>query len=148
MAGKILLRARSAVTPNRTRLQGPAILGRRLSWGSRSGFCPAETVAGIIRPPRRRRFRLLLGGRGQVPVSAGQGRRHGRSGAAAGRGGRGRPQAQPKLRTMKLYLGAETLDAELALTPKEEQTGMMFRTNIQETDAMLFRLPEPQRASF
>jgi uncharacterized membrane protein (UPF0127 family) len=57
-------------------------------------------------------------------------------------------QAQPKLQTMKLYLGAETLDAELALTPKEEQTGMMFRTNILETDAMLFPLPYPTRASF
>ena len=57
-------------------------------------------------------------------------------------------QAQPRLRTMKLYLGAETLDAELALTFKEEQTGMMFRTNIQETDAMLFTLPAPQQASF
>jgi len=57
-------------------------------------------------------------------------------------------QAQPKLRTMKIYLGAETLDAELALTGKEEQTGMMFRTNIQETDAMLFPLPYPTRASF
>ncbi|HEX4348812.1 MAG TPA: DUF192 domain-containing protein [Verrucomicrobiae bacterium] len=57
-------------------------------------------------------------------------------------------QAQPKLRTMKLYLGAEALDAELALTPKEEETGMMFRTNIQETDAMLFDLQVPQRASF
>ena len=56
--------------------------------------------------------------------------------------------AQPKLRTMKIYLGAETLDAELALTAKEEMTGMMFRTNIQETDAMLFTLPVPQRASF
>jgi hypothetical protein len=56
--------------------------------------------------------------------------------------------AQPKLRTMKIYLGAETLDAELALTAQEEMTGMMFRTNIQETDAMLFVLPQPQRASF
>lgn len=56
--------------------------------------------------------------------------------------------AQPKLQTMKIYLGAQTLDAELALTPKEEQTGMMFRTNIQETDAMLFPLPYPMRASF
>jgi uncharacterized membrane protein (UPF0127 family) len=27
-------------------------------------------------------------------------------------------------------------------------TGMMFRTNIQETDAMLFVLPQPQRANF
>jgi uncharacterized membrane protein (UPF0127 family) len=57
-------------------------------------------------------------------------------------------QAQPKLETMKIYLGAEVLDAELALTPREQQTGMMFRTNIQETDAMLFVLPQPQRASF
>jgi uncharacterized membrane protein (UPF0127 family) len=57
-------------------------------------------------------------------------------------------QAQPKLPTMKIYLGAETLDAELALTDKEEMTGMMFRTNIQDTDSMLFVLPEPQRASF
>jgi uncharacterized membrane protein (UPF0127 family) len=57
-------------------------------------------------------------------------------------------QAQPKLPTMKIYLGAETLDAELALTEKEEMTGMMFRTNIQDTDSMLFVLPVPQRASF
>ena len=56
--------------------------------------------------------------------------------------------AQPKLPTMKIYLGAETFAAELALTSDEEMTGMMFRTNIQETDAMLFVLPEPQRANF
>ena len=56
--------------------------------------------------------------------------------------------AQPKLPTMKIFLGAETLDAELALTEKEEMTGMMYRTNIQDTDAMLFVLPVPQRASF
>ena len=57
-------------------------------------------------------------------------------------------QAQPKLPTIKIYLGAETLDAEMALTWKQEQTGMMFRTNILETDAMLFVLPVQQRASF
>src|SRR5271169_3907669 len=57
-------------------------------------------------------------------------------------------QAQPKLPTMKIYLGAEMLDAELALTPREEMTGMMYRTNIQDTDSMLFVLPVPQRASF
>jgi uncharacterized membrane protein (UPF0127 family) len=56
--------------------------------------------------------------------------------------------AQPKLPTIKIYLGAETLDAELAATEREEMIGMMFRTNIQETDAMLFVLPVPQRASF
>ncbi len=56
--------------------------------------------------------------------------------------------AQPKLPTMKIYLGAETLDAELALTEQQEMTGMMFRTNIQDSDAMIFVLPQPQRANF
>lgn len=56
--------------------------------------------------------------------------------------------AQPKLPTMKLYLGAEMLDAELALTLRQIQTGMMFRTNIQDTDAMLFNLRVPQPANF
>ena len=55
-------------------------------------------------------------------------------------------QAQLKLPTVKLYLGAETLDAEQALTPREEQTGMMFRTNVTDESAMLFVLPEPIRA--
>jgi len=57
-------------------------------------------------------------------------------------------QAQPKLPTMKIYLGAETLDAELALTEQQEMTGMMYRTNIQGTDAMLFVLPYTTRANF
>ena len=56
--------------------------------------------------------------------------------------------AQPKLQTMKIYLGAETLDAELALTGLQQQTGMMFRTNIQDSDAMLFPLPYTTQASF
>jgi uncharacterized membrane protein (UPF0127 family) len=56
--------------------------------------------------------------------------------------------AQPKLPTMKIYLGAEIVEAELALTGEQIQTGMMFRTNIQETDAMLFVLPYPWRANF
>jgi uncharacterized protein len=57
-------------------------------------------------------------------------------------------QAQPKLPTMKIYLGPEVLDAEMALSAQQEMTGMMYRTNIQDTDAMLFVLPVPQRASF
>jgi len=57
-------------------------------------------------------------------------------------------QGQAKLRTMKIYLGAETLDAELARSREEVMTGMMYRTNIQETDAMLFVLPFTQAASF
>lgn len=57
-------------------------------------------------------------------------------------------QAQPKLPTLKLWLGSEELAAEMALTPEQERTGMMFRTNILDTDAMIFVLPFPQRASF
>jgi uncharacterized protein len=57
-------------------------------------------------------------------------------------------QAQPKLPTMKIYLGAETLDAELALTERQEQTGMMFRTNITDESAMLFVSSQPYQVSF
>ena len=57
-------------------------------------------------------------------------------------------QAQPKLPTLKIYLGAETLDAELATTEREEQTGMMFRTNVTDESAMLFVFPYPQPANF
>ena len=57
-------------------------------------------------------------------------------------------RAQPKLPTLKIYLGAETLDAELAVTREQEMTGMMFRTNIAETDAMLFIFPAPRQAAF
>jgi uncharacterized membrane protein (UPF0127 family) len=56
--------------------------------------------------------------------------------------------AQPKLPMMMIYLGAETLDAELATTPREEQTGMMFRTNVTDESAMLFVLREPIRAPY
>ncbi len=49
---------------------------------------------------------------------------------------------------MKLWLGAEEMLAELALTGVQMQTGMMFRTNLAENAGMLFALPEPQRASF
>ena len=57
-------------------------------------------------------------------------------------------QAQPKLPAVKLYLGAETLDAEQALTWRQQQTGMMFRTNIQDTDAMIFVFPQPFQVAF
>lgn len=56
--------------------------------------------------------------------------------------------AQPKLQTMKLWLGAEEMIAELALTGEQMQTGMMFRTNLAENAGMLFVLPVPQQASF
>ena len=57
-------------------------------------------------------------------------------------------RAQPKLSTKKLYLGAEELVAELALTGEQEMTGMMFRTNILENEAMLFVFRGPSQQAF
>ena len=56
--------------------------------------------------------------------------------------------AQPKLPTIKIYLGAEQLDAELAHTAEQEEIGMMFRTNVTDESAMLFVLSEPIRAPY
>lgn len=57
--------------------------------------------------------------------------------------------AQPKLATMTIYIGTIPMQAELALTPEQEQTGMMFRTNrLDESSGMLFPLPYTQQASF
>jgi len=57
-------------------------------------------------------------------------------------------KAQPKLQTLKLWLGAEELVTELALGGIQQQTGMMFRTNMPENEAMLFVFPYPHQASF
>ncbi len=57
-------------------------------------------------------------------------------------------QAQPKLSTMKLYVGPVEVMAELALTPQQQRTGMMFRTNMAENTGMLFPLPYTQQAAF
>ena len=59
------------------------------------------------------------------------------------------PQAaQPKLRTVKLWLGPEQLDAEMCVTPQETRTGMMFRKSMDENDGMIFSLGYNQQASF
>jgi uncharacterized membrane protein (UPF0127 family) len=58
------------------------------------------------------------------------------------------PHAQTNLQRMKIYVGPAELDAALALQPLERQTGMMWRTNMDENEAMLFPFPEPHRASF
>ena len=57
-------------------------------------------------------------------------------------------QPQPKLQTMKLWVGAQELVAELALNDRQRMTGMMFRTNLAENEAMLFVFPAPYRTSF
>jgi uncharacterized membrane protein (UPF0127 family) len=56
--------------------------------------------------------------------------------------------AQSRLPTIKLWLGSQEISAEMALTAEQERTGMMFRTNILDTDAMIFVLPYTQRADF
>ena len=56
--------------------------------------------------------------------------------------------AQPRLRTIKLWVGPAEITAEIAARPREIQTGMMFRTNIVENEGMIFILGQPQRASF
>ena len=56
--------------------------------------------------------------------------------------------AQPKLDTIKLWLGPEQMTTEMALTEKQERTGMMFRTNMAENEGMIFVFDHPQQASF
>ena len=46
--------------------------------------------------------------------------------------------AQPKLPTVKVWLGREEMIAEIAIAPVEIATGMMYRTNMPENAAMLF----------
>lgn len=57
-------------------------------------------------------------------------------------------EAQEHLRTVRLWLGPAEVNAEMALTPKQEQTGLMFRTNLAENDGMIFAFPRPVQASF
>jgi uncharacterized membrane protein (UPF0127 family) len=57
-------------------------------------------------------------------------------------------QAQPKLPTLKVWLGSEELITEIALEPVQIATGMMFRTNMPENTAMLFVFPGPGPRSF
>jgi uncharacterized protein len=57
-------------------------------------------------------------------------------------------KAQPKLKTIRLWLGPEELNVELALTQEQTETGMMFRTNLDENAGMFFVFKRPWQASF
>jgi hypothetical protein len=57
-------------------------------------------------------------------------------------------EAQPKLPTVKLYVGPVQMDAELCITSRQIQTGMMFRKSMGTNDGMLFNLYQPQQAAF
>lgn len=56
--------------------------------------------------------------------------------------------AQGKLQTIKLWVGADELQTELALTGVQQMTGMMWRTNMPENTAMLFVHPTPRQAGY
>ena len=56
----------------------------------------------------------------------------------------GRPQ--PKLQTMKLWVGTNEVVAELATTRRQIETGMMWRTNMAEMEGMLFVMPGPPQS--
>lgn len=57
-------------------------------------------------------------------------------------------EAQPTLPIIRLWLGAEEVQAEQALTANQIQTGLMFRKEMPENNGMLFVFGEPIRASF
>jgi len=57
-------------------------------------------------------------------------------------------QAQPKLRTVNLWLGSNELATEIAASQTEIATGMMHRTEMAENEAMIFVFLRPFRASF
>ena len=56
--------------------------------------------------------------------------------------------AQPKLPTLKVWLGDQELITEIAREPVQIATGMMFRTNMPENTAMLFVFPDAQPRNF
>lgn len=57
-------------------------------------------------------------------------------------------RAQPKLRTIKLWIGTQEIDTETAVSITEISTGMMFRTNMAENTGMLFLFAGPDQRSF
>jgi len=70
------------------------------------------------------------------------------SAASSSFGESGPTNAQTKLPAIKLWLGAQELGVEVARTSIQVQTGMMFRTNMDETEGMLFVFSAPHRAAF
>tara|TARA_B100000902_G_scaffold371084_1_gene396759 strand:- start:54 stop:581 length:528 start_codon:yes stop_codon:yes gene_type:complete len=57
-------------------------------------------------------------------------------------------KAQDKLETIKIYLGATELNAEIADENHERRSGMMHRTKMGPNEAMLFVFPYPHQTGF
>ena len=56
--------------------------------------------------------------------------------------------AQPRLTTLKIWVGPAELEAEVAISLTEISTGMMFRTNMTDREGMLFLFASPAPRSF
>lgn len=57
-------------------------------------------------------------------------------------------RAQPKLATLKLWVGSKEIDAEMCLTRTQLATGLMYRPGITNDESMLFVFPQPQQVAF
>ena len=57
-------------------------------------------------------------------------------------------KVQPKLPTVKVWLGSQELVTEVARTDLQIHTGMMFRQSIAENEAMLFVFDRPDYRAF
>ena len=57
-------------------------------------------------------------------------------------------KVQPKLPTIKVWLGSQELVTEIAVSDLQIQTGMMFREAIAENEAMLFVFDRPEYRAF
>ncbi len=57
-------------------------------------------------------------------------------------------KVQPKLPTIKVWLGSQELVTEVAATDLQIRTGMMFREAIAENEAMLFVFDRPEYRAF
>jgi hypothetical protein len=58
------------------------------------------------------------------------------------------PHALPRLPTVRLWLGAAEVEAEVCLTVQQVATGMMFRERIATNEAMLFVFRRPDQRAF
>lgn len=62
---------------------------------------------------------------------------------AVGPGAQAQDGPQPRLPTVPLTAGMHVIQAEVARTPQQQQTGMMFRTQMGTNEGMLFVYEQP-----
>jgi uncharacterized protein len=58
------------------------------------------------------------------------------------------PSSAFGLKTVRLQIGTETLIAEVAETPEQAQTGLMFRKTLPDNQGMIFVFDPPKQANF